>query len=62
MKMKPYLIQILSVASFFLHFINKNSRYNLKGRLAQISTGEGKSLIIAMMALGLSLQDLEHDI
>ena len=56
MKMKPYLIQILSVASFFLHFINKNSRYNLKGRLAQISTGEGKSLIIAMMALGLSLQ------
>lgn len=48
MNMSPYLIKCLSVASFLLHYldINKNKNYELKGKLAQIKTGEGKSLII----------------
>ena len=51
MKIKPYLIQNLIVFSFYLHYINKNSREKFKGRLGQILTGEGKSLIIAEIAL-----------
>ena len=51
LKIKPYLIQNLIVFSFFLHFINKSERNKFKGRLGQILTGEGKSLIIAQIAL-----------
>ena len=60
LKMEPYLIQLLSVASFFLYFINKTK--NLKGRLGQIATGEGKSLIVAILGLGLALQGRFVDI
>lgn len=55
LKIKPYLIQNLIVFSFFLHYINKHKRNFYKGRLGQILTGEGKSLIIAEMALISSL-------
>lgn len=34
-----------------MHFINKSERNKFKGRLGQILTGEGKSLIIAQIAL-----------
>ena len=51
LKMKPYLIQNLIVFSFYLHYINKQKRNFYKGRLGQILTGEGKSLIIAEIAL-----------
>ena len=51
LKIRPYLIQNLIVFSFYLHYINKNNRENYKGRLGQILTGEGKSLIIAQIAL-----------
>ena len=50
MNVSPYLIQCLSVSSFLLFYINKNNN-KFKGKLAQIKTGEGKSLIIAMLAL-----------
>ena len=39
------------VFSFYLHYINKSKRSFFKGRLGQILTGEGKSLIIAEIAL-----------
>ncbi len=51
LKIKPYLIQNLIVFSFYLHYINKEKRKFFKGRLGQILTGEGKSLIIAEIAL-----------
>ena len=55
----PYLIQCLSVSSFLLHYIEKNENNiqnkEYKGKLAQIKTGEGKSLIIAMLALANAL-------
>ena len=51
LKIKPYLIQNLTVFSFYLHHINKNKRKFFKERLGQILTGEGKSLIIAEIAL-----------
>ena len=51
LKMKPYLIQNLIVFSFYLHYINKDKRNKFKGRLGQILTGEGKSLIISEIAL-----------
>ena len=54
MNMSPYLIQCLSVSSFLLHYIEKNKN-NYKGKLAQIKTGEGKSLIIAMLSLANAL-------
>ena len=60
MKMEPYLIQLLSVAAFFLFFVNKPK--DLKGRLGQIATGEGKSLIVAIIGLSLSLQGRFVDI
>ena len=50
-KIRPYLIQNLVVFSFYLHYINKNMRQNYRGRLGQILTGEGKSLIISEIAL-----------
>ena len=51
LKIKPYLIQNLIVFSFYLHYINKDKRTKFKGRLGQILTGEGKSLIISEIAL-----------
>ena len=55
----PYLIQCLSVCSFLLHYIdikkNENIKKRYKGKLAQIKTGEGKSLIIAMLSLANAL-------
>ena len=51
LKIHPYLIQNLIVFSFYLHYINKQKRENFKGRLGQILTGEGKSLIISEIAL-----------
>ena len=62
MQIKPYLVQTLSVASFCLYFINDNLRNTLKGRIAQIATGEGKTLIIVMLALITSLQGYFTDI
>ena len=47
----PYLIQCLSVSLFLL----QNRKSEFKGKLAQIKTGEGKSLIIAMLALANAL-------
>ncbi len=40
-----------------MHYIEKrkNNNFNFKGRLAQIKTGEGKSLIIAMLSLANAL-------
>ena len=51
LKVKPYLIQNLIVFSFYLHYINKDKRSKFRGRLGQILTGEGKSLIISEIAL-----------
>ena len=51
LKVNPYLIQNLIVFSFYLHYINKDKRSKFRGRLGQILTGEGKSLIISEIAL-----------
>ena len=59
LNISPYLIQCLSVSSFLLHYIEKNENnfqnVKYKGKLAQIKTGEGKSLIIAMLSLANAL-------
>ena len=57
LNISPYLIQCLSVSSFLLHYIDlKNDpKIKFKGKLAQIKTGEGKSLIIAMLSLSNAL-------
>ena len=57
LNISPYLIQCLSVSSFLIHYIEKrkNNNFNFKGKLAQIKTGEGKSLIIAMLSLANAL-------
>ena len=51
MNVSPYLIQCISIETFLFHYIDFNERRDKKGRLAQIKTGEGKSLIIAMLSL-----------
>ena len=57
LNIRPYLIQCLTVSSFLLYYIDiqSNNNYEFKGKLAQIKTGEGKSLIIAMLALANAL-------
>lgn len=62
MKMSPYLIQCISIETFLFHFINSNQRKDKKGRLAQIKTGEGKSLIIAMLSLANALMGFFVDV
>jgi hypothetical protein len=49
----PYMVQCLSVCSLMLHFVE--NRPGLKGRIAQVATGEGKSIIVAILALATSL-------
>ena len=45
------------MSSFLLYYIDiqSNNNYEFKGKLAQIKTGEGKSLIIAMLPLANAL-------
>ena len=62
MNVSPYLIQCISVETFLFHFINFKERKDLKGRLAQIKTGEGKSLIIAMISLANALMGFFVDV
>lgn len=50
MKILPYNTQILSV----LGLINK--KQELKGRIAQVRTGEGKSTIVAILSAYMALQ------
>lgn len=46
--LNPFIVQCLTVGSILLHRVNKKNRPNIKGRIAQIATDEGKSIIIAM--------------
>jgi hypothetical protein len=57
MNISPYLIQCISVSLFLFHYLDiyKNENADYKGKLAQIKTGEGKSLIIAMLSLANAL-------
>jgi len=48
MNFTPYLIQILAISSFLLHYTKGSKNH---GRIAQIKTGEGKSMIIAILGL-----------
>ena len=57
MNFTPYFIQ-LTVGSFLSHYIKNNNR----GRIAQIKTGEGKSIIIAILALSNALMGYFVDI
>ena len=55
---RPYKIQCLVVSALLLHRIQKhkkNLQFDTKGRIAQVATGEGKSIIIAMLAACLGL-------
>ena len=47
----PIFIKKFNSILINLHYINKQKRELLKGRLDQILTGEGKSLIISEIAL-----------
>lgn len=53
LKLKPFIIQCLAVGALLLHRVNNSPR--LKGRIAQIATGEGKSIIVAMLAASVAL-------
>ena len=59
---QPYRIQCLCVGGFLLHQVNGSNRPALKGRLAQMATGEGKSLVVCMLALANALQGLFVDV
>lgn len=52
-KYSPYIVQNLASATFLFHFFLNIDDY--KGRIGQILTGEGKSIIIAILALALAL-------
>ena len=62
MNVSPYLIQCISIESFLFHYKDYNERKEKKGRLAQIKTGEGKSLIIAMLSLANALMGFFVDV
>jgi hypothetical protein len=47
----PYIMQCLSVCAVLLHHVNGNDKKGLKGRVAQVATGEGKTIIVSMIAL-----------
>lgn len=51
--LKPFVIQCLAVGALLLHRVNKT--VDLKGRNAQITTGEGKSIIVAMTSACIAL-------
>jgi preprotein translocase subunit SecA len=56
----PYVVQCLSVCALLFHMISCPS--DLKGRIAQVATGEGKSIILAMLALSTSLMGYFIDV
>jgi purine nucleoside permease len=49
---RPLLVLTLKVSAIFLYVINKTSpsRSALKDRMVQVSTGEGKSLTMAVVS------------
>lgn len=49
---RPFRIQCMCLASFLIPMCNskKSMKHPLKGRLAQVATGEGKSIIVGMTA------------
>ena len=55
----PYLVQCYTVFSLLLHRINKHNNTltdpTIKGRIAQVATEEGKSIIVAMLAAAIAL-------
>jgi hypothetical protein len=57
---KLSVVQCLSVCALMFHFIHH--RPGLKGRIAQVATGEGKSIIIATFALAASLMGYFVDV
>ena len=62
---RPYLVQCSAVIAFFLPRLAQsaaNSAHNLKGRIGQIGTGEGKSIIVALTALLCALQGENVDV
>jgi preprotein translocase subunit SecA/ankyrin repeat protein len=56
----PYMVQCLSVCALMFHFVR--DRPNLKGRIAQVATGEGKSIIVATFALATALMGYFVDV
>jgi preprotein translocase subunit SecA/ankyrin repeat protein len=56
----PYMVQCLSVCALMFHFVT--DRPNLKGRIAQVATGEGKSIIVATFALATALMGYFVDV
>lgn len=53
LNLKPFMVQCLSVGALLLHRINHSE--GLKGRIAQIATDEGKSIIVAMLSASIAL-------
>lgn len=54
---RPFRIQCMCLAAFLIPICNpkKSSKSALKGRLAQVATGEGKSIIVAMTSATFAL-------
>jgi hypothetical protein len=59
LKKRPFTIQCLAAAGLLLVLLNKSSR---KGRVAQVATGEGKSIIIALVSSVLALMNRSVDV
>jgi len=59
MPFTTYLIQVLAIGSFLIHYTKENKNH---GRIAQIKTGEGKSMIIAILALSNALMGYFVDV
>lgn len=58
----PFIVQCHTVIAMLLHRINRDKRKNVKGRIAQVAAGEGKSIIIAMLASCIALKECFVDI
>jgi hypothetical protein len=59
LKKRPFTMQCLAAAGLLLPILNPSSR---KGRVAQVGTGEGKSIIISLVASVLALMGRYVDV
>lgn len=62
MKKRPFRIQCMCLISFLLPLCIPKSSRQFKGRLAQVATGEGKSIIVAMVAAVFALMEKTVDV
>eukprot|EP00796_Vickermania_ingenoplastis_P009725 gene9725-6813_t len=60
---RPFRVQCMCLAALMLPIcMGKKSSFDFRGRLAQVATGEGKSIIVAMIAATFALMSQTVDI